>query len=189
MTLKSNGWIVQLSKEIYKNPWIRVREDIVVRPDGKKGIYGVVEIPLAVGVVAINEDRDIYLVRQWRYTRDATTLEIPIGAVDEGESVIEAARRELKEETGLTATRWIKLGTVDSNTSITTARAQIYLAEDLTQGEKGLEQTENDLEVVKLSFAKALDFVLNDKITETITVAAIFKAEHRLFNLLRQVSA
>src|ERR687890_1606450 len=105
-----NPWRKISSREVYENPWIRVREDEVLRPDGEPGIYGVVHFKnVAVGVLAVEGD-ELYLVGQYRYTLDRYSWEIPEGGCPEGEEPLDAARRELEEETGLRARCWEKLG-------------------------------------------------------------------------------
>ena len=105
-----NPWRVLGSRPVYENPWISVREDEVVRPDGNLGIYGVVHYKnTAVGVLPV-EDGHVYLVGQYRYPLERYSWEIPEGGCPEDEDPLQAARRELKEETGLEATRWEKLG-------------------------------------------------------------------------------
>lgn len=94
----------------YRNAWITVREDAVVYPDGGRGIYGVVEKGPGVCVVPVDEDGGIYLLRQYRYTIDASVWELPAGAIGPGESERAAARRELREETGLSCRRLERLG-------------------------------------------------------------------------------
>ncbi len=101
-----NPWLSVSSKRVYDNPWITVREDRVVRPDGESGIYGVVHYKnIAVGILAIEEDH-VYLVGQYRYPLKSYSWEIPEGGCPEGEEPLRAAQRELREETGLEAARW-----------------------------------------------------------------------------------
>jgi hypothetical protein len=96
-------WRVLGSRPVYENPWISVREDEVVRPDGNPGIYGVVHYKnTAVGVLPV-EDGHVYLVGQYRYPLERYSWEIPEGGCPEDEDPLQAARRELKEETGLSA--------------------------------------------------------------------------------------
>src|SRR5438067_11246803 len=99
-----NPWRTVSSRAVYDNPWIRVREDEVIHPDGQPGIYGVVHYKnLAIGILAIDDEGYIYLVGQYRYPMDRYSWEIPEGGCPEGEEPLTAARRELQEETGLNA--------------------------------------------------------------------------------------
>jgi 8-oxo-dGTP pyrophosphatase MutT (NUDIX family) len=90
-----------------------LREDNVIKPNGEKGIYGVVELPPAAGIVAMNAHHQIILVGQWRYVHNKFSWEIPTGSSEAGESILTAAKRELLEETGIEAEDWIPLGTID----------------------------------------------------------------------------
>src|SRR4028119_2047853 len=97
-----NPWQRLDSRHIYDNAWISVREDQVIRHDGALGIYGVVHLKnKAIGVVPVDAEGDIYLVGQYRYTLDQYSWEIPEGGGPEGEDPLQAAQRELLEETGL----------------------------------------------------------------------------------------
>ena len=103
----SNPWTTLGSRPVYENPWIKVREDQVLRPDGQPGIYGVVEFKnRAVGVLPVEDDGAVWLVGQYRYPLQAYSWEIPEGGSAAGETPEETARRELQEETGLTAGIW-----------------------------------------------------------------------------------
>src|SRR5215469_590671 len=102
-----NPWKCLDSKVVYRNSWISVREDQVLRPDGSPGIYSVVEIKPSVGILAVNSAREIALVRQWRYTLDKMSIEIPPRRPRETKSDLKgAAACELREETGLDAEQW-----------------------------------------------------------------------------------
>src|SRR5918912_1237343 len=107
---KTNPWLTLHSKQVYDNAWISVREDAVIRPDGERGIYGVVHFKnIAIGILAI-EDGFTYLVGQYRYPLEQYSWEIPEGGCAEDEDPLRAAQRELEEETGLRAGVWEKLG-------------------------------------------------------------------------------
>src|SRR5258708_1800444 len=104
-------WIRRSSRTIYENPWIRLREDRVVRPDGNRGIYGVVEFKSwSIAIVPVTEDGDTFLVGQHRYPRQRFSWEVPQGGGPPRVPPLEGARRELREETGISAQRWTSLG-------------------------------------------------------------------------------
>lgn len=169
-----NPWRKTSSREVYDNPWIRVREDGVLRPDGRPGIYGVVHFKnIAVGVLAVEGD-ELYLVGQYRYTLDRYSWEIPEGGCAEGEDPLEAARRELEEETGLRARRWRKMGEAHLSNSATDEYAVWFLATELTQGEHRPEGTEQ-LNVRRVKIVEALRMSLSGEITDALSMLAVMQ--------------
>ena len=176
-----NPWRTLSSRAIYRNQWIALREDEVVRPDGADGIYSVVEMRPSCGVVAINQDDQIALVGQWRYVHDRYSVEIPTGGSEQAETPLEAAKRELTEETGLTARDWTALGTLDCSNGSTTEVAHMFLARDLTAGPP-VPQGDEQVELRWMPFADAVLAVMDGKITEAVSVAAILKTELRRRN-------
>jgi 8-oxo-dGTP pyrophosphatase MutT (NUDIX family) len=169
-----NPWEVVATKRVYENDWISVREDAVIRPDGERGIYGVVHFKnIAIGVLAV-EDDDVYLVGQYRYPLEQYSWEIPEGGCGEGEDPLGAARRELEEETGLRATHWRKLGESYLSNSVSDELAIWFVATGLTQGEHRPEGTEQ-LAVRRVPFADALRMALNGEISDAISQIAIMQ--------------
>ncbi len=157
----------------YDNPWITVWHDEVDRPDGSPGIYGVVHFAnLAAGVVAIDDQDRTVLVGQHRYTLDTYSWEIPEGGVPDGETALEGAQRELREETGLLAATWQELVRVDLSNSISDEQAVLFLATELTHGEASPDPTEA-LGVRWVPFDEALAMTLDGRITDAMSVVAI----------------
>lgn len=169
-----NPWRKLASREVYDNPWVRVREDSVIRPDDEPGIYGVVHFKnIAIGILAV-EGEFIYLVGQYRYPLDRYSWEIPEGGCSEGEDPLAAARRELEEETGLRAARWEKMGEAHLSNSVTDELAVWFLATELTQGEHSPEGTEQ-LKVSRVTFQEALEMALTGEITDALSLLAIMQ--------------
>ena len=157
----------------YENPWITVWHDEGTRPDGSPGIYGVVHFAsVAVGVVAIDHDDRIVLVGQHRYTLDRDSWEIPEGGVPSDESPLVGGQRELREETGLTATTWRELCRLELSNSVTDETAVLFVATGLTHGEAHPEPTES-LQVRWVPFEEALAMTLDGRIQDALTVVAI----------------
>jgi 8-oxo-dGTP pyrophosphatase MutT (NUDIX family) len=173
----SNPWTTLDGRIVYDNPWITVRENQVLRPDGKEGIYGVVHFKnLAIGVLPIDDEGYTYLVGQYRYTLNRYSWEIPEGGCPEGETPLEAAKRELIEETGLIAAHWREFGGAHTSNSVTDERAIFYLATDLTRGTARPEGTER-IETLRVPFSEALRMTLAGEITDSMSVIAILKYE------------
>lgn len=165
-------WKVLDSSAVYENPWISVREDRVTRPDGEPGIYGVVHYKnVAVGVLAVEDDH-LYLVGQHRYPLDLYSWEIPEGGCPEGEEPLQAARRELLEETGFVAGNWRRLGEVYFSNSVSDEYGVWFLATDLERGERQPEGTEV-LGVRRVPVGEALDMALDGRITDSLSLVAI----------------
>jgi 8-oxo-dGTP pyrophosphatase MutT (NUDIX family) len=167
-----NPWGKVSTRVVYDNPWIRVREDAVVRPDGQPGIYGVVHFKnVAVGVLAV-EGGEVYLVGQYRYALERYSWEIVEGGCPEGEETLDAARRELEEETGLRARDWERMGEAHLSNSVSDELAVWYLATGLEQGECRPEGTER-LQVRRVPVEEALRMALSGEITDALSVLAL----------------
>jgi 8-oxo-dGTP pyrophosphatase MutT (NUDIX family) len=180
MTQYKNPWKTLESRIVYENPWLRLREDQVIRPDGQPGVYSVVEIRPSVGIVVLDVKRRVALVGQWRYAHNKFSWEIPTGGSSSGEeSILKSAQRELAEETGIRANDWQTLGSIDNSNGATTDVAHLYLARDLTLGVCNQEGTE-ELIMNWIPLEKAVSMVMDGDITESCSVAAILKVERLL---------
>jgi len=165
-------WETLASKQVYDNPWIAVREDKVIRPDGEPGIYGVVHFKnIAMGILPIEGDH-IYLVGQYRYPLEQYSWEIPEGGRPIGEEPFRAAQRELREETGLEAKHWRLLREAYLSNSVADEYAVWFLASGLVPGERQPEGTEA-LEVRRLPLREALGMALGGQITDSLSLMAI----------------
>ncbi len=168
-----NPWTKLSSREIYANPWIEVREDQVLRPDGQPGIYGVVHFKnKAVGVLPVDDDGQVWLVGQYRYPLNAFSWEIPEGGGLDDEAPEEAARRELREETGFTAGELEFLSRSHLSNSVSDEVAYLYRATALTPGESQPEGTEQ-LQVQRFDWPTVWQMVLDGTITDSMSVIAL----------------
>lgn len=176
-----NPWKTRSSRLVYENPWIRVREDQVTRPDGLPGIYGVVEFKnRAVGVLPVEDDGSVWLVGQHRYPLNTYSWEIPEGGSPDTESPEETARRELLEETGLTAGQLELIGTSHLSNSVCDEIAYIFRATELTHGVSSPEGSEQ-LQVRRLPWEEAFAMLRRGEITDSMSVIAmLYEANRRL---------
>jgi len=169
----SNPWTTLSRRVIYENPWIRVREDQVLRPDGQPGIYGVVEFKnRAVGVLPVDDEGHVWLVGQHRYPLDIYSWEIPEGGSPESESPEETAHRELREETGLLAGKLELIGNAHLSNSVCDEVAYIYRATELTQGPSMPEGSEK-LHARRMSWDEAWGMLQRGEITDSMSVIAL----------------
>jgi 8-oxo-dGTP pyrophosphatase MutT (NUDIX family) len=162
---------------VYDNPWISVTHERVVTPAGTDGIYGVVHFKSrALGIIPIDAQGYTWLVRQFRYTLNRHLWEIPMGGGALADDPLRAAQRELAEETGLRAAQWQEIMRLHISKSVTDEEGIVYLARGLTAGASAPESTEADLEVLRLPFSEAVQWVMDGKITDVISCAGLLKA-------------
>jgi ADP-ribose pyrophosphatase len=169
-------WKTISSRPIYQNPWIKVREDQAELPNGRTTIYGVVECPGAVGVMPFVADDQVIMVRQYRYVfGEYHRWEIPTGGVHAGESLVEAARRELREEIGYDAGELQPVSTFFSSKSVMHEIAHLFIGRDLIRAEAVPDETEF-LEVAVFPFDQLLQMVVDSEIRDSMSVIAILHA-------------
>jgi len=164
------------SREVYRNPWTSVREDVIERANGQRGIYGVIDKDPASIIIPVEktpEGEFLYLIEQYRYTVGGRFLEFPQGGWEQAEVVPEAlARGELREETGLTAEKMTHLSTLQIAYGVMNQKHHVFLAEGLTMGEAQPDAEENDLEVRRVSVKNFEQMVLDGVIVDNCSVAA-----------------
>ncbi|MFI1918710.1 NUDIX domain-containing protein [Nocardia sp. NPDC020380] len=161
------------SQEIYSNPWITVREDIVRRADGSEAVYAVVDKSHYAVVVPQDGER-FQLVEQYRYPLRRRCWEFPGGSVPGGADMdpLEVARQELREETGLRAGRLTYLGRLAPAPATTSHLGHIVLATDLTEGEPERELSEQDMEAAWFTRAELETMISDGTIIDADTIAA-----------------
>ena len=166
---------------VYRGKIINVRRDEVVFPNGKESTREIVEHRGAVAVAAVDEEGCIYLVRQFRYAFGEELLEIPAGKLEEGEETahLEAAIRELREETGLTAQKVDYLGVIYPSVGMLTERIHIYLARGLTQGEMDLDEDEF-LNVERIPVRELEAMVRRGEIRDAKTISTLFLIQDKI---------
>jgi 8-oxo-dGTP pyrophosphatase MutT (NUDIX family) len=177
MEKENNPWKTITEETAYENAWIRVEHHEVLNPAGNPGIYGKVHYKnTAIAIVAVDSEGFTYLVGQYRYTLHTYSWEVPEGgcSIESGESILEAAKRELLEETGLVALKWTELGEVYLSNSVSDEKAMMYLAQNLSQQQACPEETEQ-LKIRKLPLKEAIEMAQNGEITDALSVLSLLK--------------
>lgn len=161
------------SKQVYANRWMTVREDVIRRPDGSTGIYGVVDSADIALVIPARGD-ELHLVEQYRYPVSGRRWEFPSGSADDhGDvDVVVAAARELHEETGLRAGTLLLLGTLDVAPGLFSQRCRVFSVTDLTQGVAQRELEEQDMRSAWFSRREVEQLIRDGTITDAKTIAA-----------------
>ncbi len=172
---RRGDWTVLDQREVYANPWITVTEHRVLNPAGGPGIYGVVHFRnLAIGIIPVEDNGDVWLVGQHRFPLDAYSWEIPEGGAPLAEDPLVGARRELKEETGIEALTWREITRVHLSNSVSDEAGIIYLATDLQHGTAAPEETEA-LNLRRLPAAEAYRMATRGELTDSMTVAGLYR--------------
>ena len=170
-----NPWKTLTSRDIYENEWIILQEDKVISPRGLKSLYARIKFKKrTVGIIALEEDKHLWLVGQYRYPIDRYSWEIPGGGASKNEDVLGAAKRELKEETGLTANKWHLILHMYTCNSITDEEVFIFLAKELLHGKMELEETERII-LKKIPSQFALEMINHGLITDAVSIAGLLK--------------
>lgn len=177
MNESHNPWKIIGEKNIYDNKWIDVTEYDVINPSGGKGIYGKVHFKnFAIGIIPLDENLNTYLVGQFRFATNAYSWEIPEGGGAMDVELLESAKRELVEETGLVAEDWTRILDLYLSNSVSDEVGAVFLARKLSQQQAMPEETE-ELVVKKLPFEEAYRMVEEGIITDSMSVAGILKVK------------
>ncbi len=179
MAKQYGEWQILETEQKFHNEFFRVFEDQVIKPNGENGTYATVKLKSGVTILALDEENNVYLTKQFRYATGKDSIEAIAGGVDGDEEPLAAAKREIKEEAGIEAALWDALGTVDMDTSIINSPANLFLARNLTFTETEQEGSEN-IKTVKVKLHEALRMVMNGEITHSFSCVAILKADNFL---------
>ena len=173
----NSPWKVLSSKEVYTNNWISLTEHQVLNPSGGEGIYGEIHFKnFAIGVIPLDENYNTWLVGQYRFPLKAYSWEIIEGGGHLQTHPLASAKRELQEESGITAHQFLEIQRMHLSNSVSDELAIIYIARDLKMGPAAPEETE-ELTLKKLPFEQAYQMVINGEITDSMSVAGILKTK------------
>ena len=171
-------WRTLSTRPVYANKWISVREDIVGLPDGRTTVYGVVTCGPCVGLLPFVDRDHLLLVRQYRYVAARATWEMPTGGVHAGETLEQAAQRELAEEVGHRARHLTHLSTYHTSKSVVDETAHLFLAEGLYPDKAASDEMEF-IDVRPFDFDSVLRMVLDGEIVDSMTIVAVLLAARR----------
>lgn len=172
-----NPWTTLTSEKIYDSPWIGLTKHEVLNPNGNPGTYSVVHFKnLAIGILPLDNDYNTWIVGQYRYPINQYSWEIPEGGGNHDVPPLDSAKRELHEETGITANKWTKIQEVHMSNSASDEFGILYIAQDLSFGESEPEDDEQ-LVVRKLHFNELYQMVESGEITDSLTVITVLKAK------------
>ena len=175
-------WNVVESKYVFKNKWVKLREDRCLLPNGKVIDYYVFEASDGVVIFPLTKDKKVVLVEQYRHVIKGNSLELPAGITNKREKPIDAAKRELLEETGYAASEFISLGYILTNPSKLNSMAHIYLALNAYRSQdKKLDHAE-DIDVKLFDLNKVLDLCINGRVLTSDSLVAMFRVINYLKN-------
>ena len=163
------------SRQVHEGRIVRLREDRVLLPQGSEAIYEYVEIKNGASTLAIEENGDVWLVREWKYALGRPTIEVVSGGLEPGESPADGARRELREEAGLLAEELIPMGHVDPFTTMLRCPNHMFIARGLTHVPHEREEAEI-MELLRVPLDEAFRMVMEGEITHGTSSVLILKA-------------
>jgi len=174
---RENPWKTLTTEKVYDSPWISLTRHDVLNPNGNPGTYGVVHFKnMALGVLALDADYNTWIVGQYRYPINRYSWEIPEGGGKWDVDPLDSAKRELLEETGITAEKWTRIQEMHLSNSASDEFCILYIAQGLSFGEAEPEDNEQ-LEVRKIHFDELYRMVQDGSVTDSLTVAAVLKAK------------
>lgn len=172
--LPHGPWKIKSSSIRYQDPWLSVRRDEVICPDGSDGSYAVASVRPGVCVVALDDRDNVYLTREFHYGVGRVTIEGVSGGIEDGDTATETAHRELQEELGLRAERLIELGVTDPFTAGVVSPTALFAATGITVGQAAPEPTEL-IELVMMPLEEAIEAVREGTITHAPTCLVLLR--------------
>lgn len=177
-----SSWKTLTTRIVYQNPWVRMHEHNVVRPNGSKGIYGFLEIPDGVGIVAVSNNGKIQLIGEWRYPIGRHSWSIICGTREKDETPLQCAKRELAEEANMRSRKWKSLGIIHPSPGLVKETAFLYLAFGCQPIQKAVHKPEETEKFIyqEVTMKQALTMIKQGKISDSYAVCGIFLAKQTL---------
>lgn len=173
--MSTSKWKTVSSSYVHQNPWYKIRQDKVIRPDGKQGTYNVLEKPESVFVIPLTTDQRIMLTSLYRYTTGRSGWELPCGGVEPGESTLQAAQRELQEETSYTSNNLQYVGNFDSMNGITDSKSHVYTARNLAWTAVNDQTAEGITATTAFTHNEIMELIAHNKMVDGLSIAAYMK--------------
>jgi len=168
-----NKWKIKSQNIVFSQKLFKVKKQKILLPNGKEREYSIVERqPISV-IFPISDKLELYLISQFRYLFDKKILEAVAGHIDEGETPLEAAKRELKEETGITASDWKEILELETSASVIKSSVHVFLAKGVIFGKSDPEEGEK-IELVKMSIENAIKKIMDGEIKTAATIIGVF---------------
>ena len=167
-----NRWKIKSQNIVFSQRLFKVKKQKILLPNGKEREYSIVERRAISVIFPISDKLELYLISQFRYLFDKKILEAVAGHIDDGETPLEAAKRELKEETGIIASNWEEILELETSASVIRSSVRIFLAKGIKIGKPNPEEGE-EIELVKMSIENAIKKVLSGEITTAPTIIGI----------------
>lgn len=176
-TEDKNPWTTLSSEMVYESPWIKLTKHDVLTPHGTPGTYSTVHYKnLAIGILPLDKDFNTWIVGQYRYPINQYSWEIPEGGGHLDVAPLESAKRELHEETGISAAKWTKIQEMYLSNSVSDEFCILFIAQDLSFGESHPDD-EEELQARKIPFEELYKMVVNGEVKDSLTVAAVLKVK------------
>jgi len=175
---RQNGpWIIKSTESRYKDAFMELQVDQVIKPNKEEGTYATLQMKSGVTILATNSKGQVYLTKQFRYAIGEESIELIAGGIDKGEEPLVAAKREAKEELGIEADEWTQMGVMHLETSIVKGPVYLFTAHHLHCTDTDPDDTE-DITGFKVSLQEAVEMVMHNKITHGPSCVLILKAAH-----------
>ncbi|MES2732303.1 MAG: NUDIX hydrolase [Bacteroidota bacterium] len=180
MEKHKGSWVVKSSDSLFKDDFLELQQDEVIRPDGTPGKYATVRMKPGVAILALEQPGNtVFLTRQFRYALGKASTEVVGGGIDEAETPEEAAKREIREELGIIAEEWISLGYFEMDTSIVQNPVYLFICQKLSFTQTDMDDTEA-IQMLKTPFSEAVQMVMDGRIVHGISCVLLLKASKYL---------